>query len=82
VKLDFSTPGKPAENGFVESFQGRLRDECLNVEVFADLDDARRKIRAWRKDYNDVRPHSALGNLSPKEYVQKWGSEARSRSEV
>ena len=79
VKLDFTTPGKPTENGFVESFQGRFRDECLNIEVFADLDDARRKIGAWRSDYNGFRPHSALGNLSPKEYLQNWHSEARSQ---
>jgi putative transposase len=82
VKLDFTTPGKPTENGFVESFQGRFRDECLNVEVFDDLNDARRKIRAWRQDYNAVRPHSALGNLSPKEYLQKWRSEARSEKRI
>jgi putative transposase len=78
VKLDFTTPGKPTENGFVESFQGRFRDECLNAEVFEDLSDARRKIGAWRRDYNRHRPHSALGNLSPREYVRKWQSESRS----
>ena len=80
VKLDFTTPGRPTENGFVESFQGRLRDECLNVEVFESLDDARRKIAAWRADYNARRPHSALGNLSPREYLRKWHSEARKKT--
>lgn len=52
VKLDFIRPGKPAQNGFIESFNGRLRDECLNVEVFFDLEDAREKIERWREDYN------------------------------
>jgi transposase InsO family protein len=79
VKLDFTTPGKPTENGFVESFQGRFRDECLNAEIFHDLEDAKRKTHAWRDDYNRRRPHSALGNLSPREYLRRWYSEARSK---
>ena len=82
VKLDFTTPGKPTENGFVESFQGRFRDECLNVEVFQDLDDAKAKIHAWREDYNRHRPHSALGNLSPFEYLQKWNAEAKTKKQI
>jgi putative transposase len=82
VKLDFTTPGKPTENGFVESFQGRFRDECLNAAVFEDLRDAKRKIAAWRRDYNRHRPHSALGNLSPREYLRKWQSEARSQKQI
>ncbi len=82
VKLDFTTPGKPTENGFVESFQGRFRDECLNAEIFHDLEDAKRKIRAWRDDYNRRRPHSALGNLSPREYLRRWYSEARSKKPI
>jgi putative transposase len=82
VKLDFTTPGKPTENGFVESFQGRFRDECLNAEIFENLDDAKRKIAAWRRDYNTRRPHSALGNLSPKEYLRKWHSEAASKKQI
>jgi putative transposase len=79
VKLDFTTPGKPTENAFVESFQGRFRDECLNAEIFSDLEDARRKIGAWREDYNRHRPHSALGNRSPEEYLRSWQSEAESK---
>jgi putative transposase len=63
----------------VESFQGRFRDECLNAEVFEDLADAKRKIADWRRDYNRHRPHSALGNLSPREYLRKWQSEARTK---
>jgi putative transposase len=82
VLLDFTRPGKPTENGFVESFQGRFRDECLNAEIFHDLEDAKRKIHAWRDDYNRRRPHSALGNLSPREYLRRWYSEARSKKPI
>ncbi len=58
-------PGKPQQNGFVESFNGKLRDERLNEEVFATLAEARVVIELWRRDYNQVRPHSALGGLTP-----------------
>jgi putative transposase len=70
VKLDFIHPGKPTENGHIESFNGRLRDECLNVNQFLSLQDAREKIEAWRIDYNQCRPHSALGHLTPSEFVR------------
>ncbi len=70
VKLDFIRPGKPVENAFIESFNGRLRDECLNTQVFASLEDARQKLEAWRVDYNLYRPHSALGNLPPSEFAR------------
>jgi putative transposase len=70
VQLDFIRPGRPMENGFIESFNGRLRDECLNGELFLDLLDARRKLAAWRQDYNEKRPHSSIGNLTPIEYAQ------------
>jgi putative transposase len=60
-KLDFIRPGKPVENGFIESFNGRLRDECLNTNQFLSIDDARCKIEAWWVDYNHHRPHSSLG---------------------
>jgi putative transposase len=69
VKLDFIRPGKPMENGYIESFNGRLRDECLNAELFSDLLDARRKLEAWRQDYNEHRPHSSIGNLTPIEFA-------------
>ena len=69
VQLDFIRPGKPTENAFIESFNGRLRDECLNVHQFLSLADAERKIEAWRHDYNHTRPHSSLGHLTPEEYV-------------
>ena len=71
VKLDFIRPGKPVENGFIESFNGKLRDECLNTELFLSLEDARQKLAAWCKDYNETRPHSALGNLAPAEYASR-----------
>jgi putative transposase len=69
VKLDFIRPGKPMENGYIESFNGRLRDECLNAELFSDLLDARTKLEAWRRDYNEHRPHSSIGNLTPIEFA-------------
>jgi putative transposase len=71
VQLDFIRPGKPVENGYIESFNGKLRDELLNAELFLDLNDARRKLEAWRQDYNGNRPHSALGNLTPSEFADQ-----------
>ena len=68
VRLRFIAPGKPVQNCFIESFNGRLRDECLNQHWFRNLADARRIVAEWRSDYNRVRPHSALGGLSPEEY--------------
>lgn len=68
VELVFIRPGKPIENCFVESFNGRFRDECLNAHWFLTLDDARRRIAAWRLDYNHVRPHSSLGDVPPSEF--------------
>jgi putative transposase len=69
VKLNFIRPGKPTENGHIESFNGRLRDECLNVEIFLDLADARSKPDKWRNDYNQQRPHSALADRTPDEFA-------------
>jgi putative transposase len=68
VQLHFITPGRPMENGYIESFNGKFRDECLNENWFSDLADARQKIAAWKWDYNHVRPHSALGYLTPMEF--------------
>jgi putative transposase len=73
VKLDFIRPGKPVENGYIESFNGRLRDECLNGEVFFNLADAREKLERWRTDYNLNRPHSALDDRTPEEFAQVAG---------
>ena len=69
VKLDFIRPGRPMDNGYIESFNGRLRDECLNAELFSDLLDARVKLDTWRRDYNEARPHSSIGNLTPAEFA-------------
>lgn len=73
AELDFTTPGKPTQNGHIESFNGNFRDECLSQEWFVSLVDARRIIEAWRLDYNSVRPHSALGNLTPLAFAQQHG---------
>jgi hypothetical protein len=69
VVLDFSRPGKPTDNAFAESFNGRVRAECLNAFWFLSLDDGRVKWEAWRLAYNEVRPHSSLGNQTPMEHA-------------
>lgn len=71
VELDFSRPGRPIDNAKIESFNGRLREECLNAHWFLSLDDARRKIEAWRAFYNEVRPHTALKWLTPSEFARR-----------
>lgn len=76
IQLDFIRPGKPIENCFVESFNGKFRDECLNQHWFTSLYDARLEIEAWRLDYNLVRPHSSLGQLPPAVFAK--GAELRS----
>ena len=73
VRIHFIRPGKPVENCYVESFNGKFRDECLNEHWFTDLADARNKIEIWRIDYNEVRPHSSLGDITPKEYSTTQG---------
>jgi putative transposase len=67
VTLDFSRPGKPTDNAFIESLNGKFRAECLNANWFQSLDEARQKCEAWRRDYNEGRPHSAIGNKTPTE---------------
>lgn len=67
IQQHYIDPGKPQQNAFIESFNGSLRDELLNEEIFETLDDARRKLALWRYDYNHVRPHSSLGNQTPAE---------------
>ncbi|CAL1125064.1 unnamed protein product [Cladocopium goreaui] len=69
VKLDFSRPGKPTDNAYIESFNGRVRQECLNEHWFISLEDAQEKLEHWREDYNQHRPHSALGNATPVEFA-------------
>ena len=70
VAISFIQPGKPVQNAFIESFNGRLRDECLNESYFTSLSDAQLTIEAWRKDYNETRPHSSLGDLTPAEFAK------------
>ena len=77
IALDFIQPGKPIQNPYVESFNGKMRDECLNVHWFADLDVARSMIEEWRKDYTQVRPHSSLGNRTPSEFAQALNIQLR-----
>ena len=71
IELVHIQPGKPTQNGRVESFNGRLREECLNLSWFQNLFDARRKIAAWRIEYNEERPHSSLGYQTPKEFAEQ-----------
>ena len=71
VALHFIEPGKPVQNAFIESFNGKFRDECLSQSWFTSLEDARQIIDAWRMDYNTARPHSSLGYLTPEEYAAK-----------
>lgn len=72
VSLEFIRPGKPTENGFIESFNGRLRDECLNTNLFFGLRDAHLKLSQWLADYNTVRPHQSLDNITPLEFRELW----------
>ena len=69
IKLEFSRPGKPVDNAFIESFNGSLRDECLNTNWFLSIEDAQDKLEAWRVDYNEYRPHSSLDNMTPSEFA-------------
>ena len=78
VKLDFSRPGKPTDNAFIESFNGRVRQECLNENWFLSLADARHKVESWRQEYNNERPHSALAQMAPAQFarIKQIGAEA------
>ena len=73
VTWHYIEPGKPVQNAFVESFNSRLRDECLNEHLFGSLAEAREIIESWRLDYNHARPHSSLGTLTPQEFVERQG---------
>lgn len=70
VALDFSRPGKPTDNPFIESFNGSFRDECLNVNWFLSMEDAQDKFDLWREEYNNFRPHSSLGDITPNEHIE------------
>ncbi len=69
--MDFIRPGKPTDNAFIEAFNGRLRQECLNETWFLSLEDAREKVEGWRQHYNRERPHSAVGNLASLEFASE-----------
>ncbi|RYE36721.1 MAG: transposase [Hyphomicrobiales bacterium] len=75
VEWHYIAPGKPMQNGFVESFNGSFRDECLNETLFSSLAQARAAITAWKEDYNRNRPHSSLGNITPNEFAMKIAME-------
>ncbi len=69
VELDFSRPGKPTDNAYIESFNGKFRTECLNQHWFLSMEDAQEKIQAWMREYNEPRPHSSLGGQTPREFA-------------
>lgn len=82
VQLVFSRPGKPTDNPFIEAFNSRFRDECLDQHWFATLEEARQTIEAWRVEYNGQRPHGALGQQTPAEFVARWKREHDRSAEV
>ncbi len=69
VEIDFTRPGKPTDNAFIESFNGRVRQECLNENWFLSIEDAQQKVEEWRQEYNNERPHSALGQMAPARFA-------------
>jgi len=75
TRIDFSRPGKPTDNCYVETFNGSLRDECLNVHWFDSIADAKAIIEAWRRDYNEIRPHMALNDAAPEAYARTLGAQ-------
>ena len=78
LAMNHIQPGKPMQNGLMESFNGRLRDECLNVNWFRNIFEARRKIASWQRDYNSTRPHSSLAYRTPEEFAQQWSRRSSS----
>jgi putative transposase len=74
MKIDFSRPGKPTDNAFVESFNGTFRSECLNAHWFGTLAEAKRLIEAWRQEYNESRPHRSLGDRTPREFANEYAA--------
>jgi putative transposase len=71
LEIDFSRPGKPTDNAFCEAFNGRVRSECLNASWFLSMADAIERIEEWRCHYNNDRPHTSLGNLTPNEFARQ-----------
>ncbi len=82
IEACFIEPGKRFQNAYIESFNGRLRDECLNESVFSSLNHARQIVEAWREHYNDERPHSGIGYFTPVEYRQQLEQAASSISRL
>jgi len=82
VTMDFSRPGKPTDNAMIESFNGTFRDECLNVNWFLSLEDAREKIERWRVEYNEFRPHSSLGDLTPQQFADQFAESSESQESL
>ena len=82
VVLDFSRPGKPTDNAFIEAFNGRFRAECLNAHWFMSPEDARQKVEAWRRYYNEQRPHEAIGQKAPVTLLVRDGPPARRHDEA
>jgi len=80
VKLHFIQPGKPTQNAYIESFNGKFRDECLNEHVFTSLYDAQTKIESWRKDYNENRPHRSLKQLTPNEFAVRFNQQKKAET--
>lgn len=78
VQIKFIDPGKPTQNGFIESFNARMRDECLKCSHFISVVDAKEQVEVWRNDYNKCRPHSSLNQLTPDEFIQRFTAESRS----
>ncbi len=78
VRMDFSRPGKPTDNAYIESFNGRVRQECLNLHWFTDMDEVRARLVVWRVEYNLERPHSSLGNATPWEYARSYRKKRKS----
>ena len=73
MQLYFSRTGKPTDNALIESFNGGFRDECLQTDCYLSLEDSRAKIEQWRRDYNEFRPHSSIGNKTPSEFALDQG---------
>lgn len=72
ISIEYIEPGKPIQNAYIESFNARIRDECLNEEVFLDLADAKMKIEKWRRQYNEKRPHSSLKMKTPNQFEKEF----------
>lgn len=75
VAMAFSRPGKPPDHAHIESFNGSLRDECLNLHWFQTIEEAKEHLEAWRQEYNETRPHRALNNLAPRHYLAQWAEQ-------